>query len=550
MKRWQMGVLAGLVLIPVAVYAAWSGYALWRLGGLGYWAWIVPCCWTLAWWLARRWQPDTAGRVDRPATHWTARDEAAWALVTQRARDAGQIPAEQLLDPHFYLSAAQRLALDIARHYHPHAADPLGPLTVPEVMAAAELALRDTSQWVRDYVPGSHLLRIDHWRMVAEAPRWARLAGNAWWLGTILLNPADIVRQLVAKFSVDSASKELQAGLLAGFYSVFVQRAGYYLIEVHSGRLRLGADHYRDVQRRFGPASAHAPAAEFDRTAATSTASADSARPPLRKETAPVEASRDETSRDEVETRSPPEADASLKLVVAGQAKAGKSSLINALLGASAAEVDLLPCTREMRRYRWSYRDVAAELTLLDSPGYGDSGLEDHQYGELLTALDQADALLLVMDATSPARQPDIELLAEVRRRLALHPERKAPPVIGVLTHIDGLRPLLEWAPPYDWQQPTRPKEQTIHDAVEYNAGLFQPPLRTLAPVCLDRARDRVYGLEEWLLPALIAQLDEARACALLRHLHHDWDRQKIRHLWQQLVNVGRKLWQPVGTGR
>lgn len=528
MKRWQIATLGTLVLVPILVYALWGGYAIWRLGGLGYLAWIVPLAWTVAWWLARRWQPQGGHSTAPASTHWTERDEAAWRIVARRAEGAVEIPPEQMLDPHFYLTAAQHLALDVARHYSPNAADPLGRLTVPEVMAAAELALRDTSQWVRDYVPGSHLLRIDHWRMVAQAPRWARLARNAWWVGSILLNPAEIVRQLISKVSVDSASRELQAGLLAGFYAVFIQRVGFYLIEVHSGRLRLGADHYRDVQRRFGPPSPHS-AAESPTPPSTAAPPA-AARPPGK-----------------ANAKTPPGAeDGALTLVVAGQAKAGKSSLINALLGSSQAAVDILPCTHEVRRYRLRVRGTDAELALLDSPGYGDDGLTDPQLDEIHSALEFADALLLVLDATSPARQGDLQVLDQLATRLRRHPERKAPPVIGVLTHIDGLRPVLEWDPPYDWQNPTRPKERTIRDAVEYNAEQFGARVRAFVPVCTDGARNRVYGLEEWLFPVLLSNLDETRACALLRHLHQDWDRQKIKQLWQQLANLGQSLWQRI----
>ncbi len=84
-------------------------------------------------------------------------------------------------------------------------------------------------------------MRSDLWRTGAQAPRWAKLASRAWWVGSILLNPADIVRKLVTKVSMDAATGDLQAGLLAGFHAVFLQRAGFYLIEVHSGRLRRGA---------------------------------------------------------------------------------------------------------------------------------------------------------------------------------------------------------------------------------------------------------------------------------------------------------------------
>jgi len=532
MKRWQLATLAALFLVPVAVYVGWSGYALWKLGGVGYYAWLLPLAWTLAWWLARRWQPRSDQQIDGPAEHWTQRDEAAWEIVKKQAGRAVDVTPESLLDPHFYLTTSQKLALDIARHYHPQAADPLGPLTVPEVMAAAELALRDTSQWVRTYVPGSHLLRIDHWRLIAEAPRWGRIVGNVWWVGSIVLNPADLIRQLISKLTVDSASREVQTGLLACFYSVFVQRAGFYLIEVHSGRLRRGADHYLDAQRRFGPAAPQAAFPLDDRPA------------PVESRTEPaVEPARDTTAPRASASSSSGASDEAISLVVIGQAKAGKSSLINGLLGKAEAAVDILPCTKSVRRYRWKRGAAGAELVLLDTPGYADDGLTDEQLEELETALENADGLLVVMKATSPARSADLAVLDRLRQRRAARPELKAPPTIGVLTHIDGLRPVLEWAPPYDWQAGERPKEKSIRDAVSYQREVFGDRLVAIAPVCTDVAHDRLYGLQDWLLPAIVSKMSEARACAFLRYLHEDWNDHKIEHLWQQLSAIGKSLW-------
>ncbi len=583
MKRWQGVLLAGLVILPLAFYAAWTGYAVWQLGGVGYFAWVVPLSWTIAWWLGRRWLPKPAVADAPPPTHWTTRDESAWKLVLARAERAGELDATRMLDPHFHLSAAQELALEIARHYHPQAADPLGPLTVPEIMAAAELALRDTSQWVRDYVPGSHLMRIDHWRMVAQAPRWAKLASRAWWVGSILLNPADIVRKLVTKVSMDAATGDLQAGLLAGFHAVFLQRAGFYLIEVHSGRLRRGAEHYLAAQRRFGasgpggpdgpgrdatPAPRHPPtrvngAAIGERpgslvpvnrialpAADKHHADEHRANEHLANENHADEHRANERYADTHQADGGERADEqAVRLLVLGQAKAGKSSLINALLGEAEARVDVVPCTRSIRRHRAVLPGSTVDFSLLDSPGYGDEGLSAELLEEIQEAATTADLVLLVLDATQPARNRDLEMLDAVRSAFASRPERKLPPVIAVLTHIDGLRPVLEWAPPYDWRNPRRPKESSIRDAIDYNAELLGNRVAAVVPVCGDFTRGRVYGIEEYLLPAIAARLGEAKACSLLRHLHHDWDRERIQHLWRQFANVGKSIWRNLGVG-
>ena len=56
-----------------------------------------------------------------------------------------------------------------------------------------------------------------------------------------------------------------------------------------------------------------------------------------------------------------------LRIAVAGQISAGKSSLINALLGRDVAEVDVIPTTDAARTYETTFDDV--EAMLLDMPG-------------------------------------------------------------------------------------------------------------------------------------------------------------------------------------
>ena len=126
--------------------------------------------------------------------------------------------------------------------------------------------------------------------------------------------------------------------------------------------------------------------------------------------------------------------------------------------------------------------------------------------------------------------------------RFVKEPRLRRPPVVGALTHIDVLSPLMEWSPPYDWQNPSRPKEQSIHDAVAYNVGILDQRLAAIVPVCSDRERVQPYGIEEWLIPALCGVLDEGRARALVRGLHRQADSERIRELMSQFLNVGRTL--------
>lgn len=105
-----------------------------------------------------------------------------------------------------------------------------------------------------------------------------------------------------------------------------------------------------------------------------------------------------------------------------------------------------------------------------------------------------------------------------------------------MLTHIDLLSPSLEWAPPYDWKNPTRVKEQQIADAVAAVYEQLGGLLDGVVPVCT--ASGKVYGIEEWLLPTFTGLLDQAHAVAFLRCIKAEVDTGKARKVFHQLLAV------------
>lgn len=86
------------------------------------------------------------------------------------------------------------------------------------------------------------------------------------------------------------------------------------------------------------------------------------------------------------------------KIMVYGVYNAGKSTLINALVGRAVAEVDDIPTTDRITPYDWEYQHQ--HYTLLDSPGI-DAPLEH----ELITneTLDKSDAVIMVVNPTGVA---------------------------------------------------------------------------------------------------------------------------------------------------
>ena len=504
MNRWQLITFLVLILLPLLLFGGVGAWALWNEGHLVWLSWCLPASWGLAWLMVYR-----TKRLEVPLPEiglrdqWTPHDHRALELVEAEQQRLDGVTGEELTDVRFFRQRTVELATKLAQHYHPKAKDPLDKLSVVEILTVAQLVAEDLEQWFQSYVPGSHLITVGQWRMLAQAPAWWKTATNVGWIAAVAANPlVGLGRYAVSKVVVDPVTRQLQAGVLGSFFTFYLRQVGYYLIELNSGRLRAGAAAYRRAMQHLEPP---------DGTGAPSP------------EVAPAEP-------------------LTVTIAVIGQVKAGKSSLVNCLLGDQRAAVDVLPLTRDVDRYELRLEESRDRLILLDTPGYSDAGATRAQVDATREAVRQADLILLVMAATSPAKQADAKMLDELNDWFRDQNRLKPPPMIGVVSKIDGLRPVMEWSPPYDWEHPIRPKEQSIHEAVDFARQSMGQNLPLVVPVCTDREHGVVYGIEEWLLPMLIVQLDEARAVSLVRSMHRDYDSQKLLKILSQFVEVGRRI--------
>src|SRR5262249_22484315 len=124
-------------------------------------------------------------------------------------------------------------------------------------------------------------------------------------------------------------------------------------------------------------------------------------------------------------------------IAVIGQVKAGKSSLINALLGERKAQTDVLPLTTDVTRYDLVAPGVPTHLVLLDTTGYGRAGAAADNLEETADAVQGSDLVLLVTHARNPARKADVDFFTRLRQWFVDRPHLRFPPAIVVLTHVD-----------------------------------------------------------------------------------------------------------------
>lgn len=501
MSTRRLIAVALLALAPFAFLTAVGSYHLYSTGwGFIAW-WPMMGCFALAYFLGWRWTRRSRAKllpdigIGEPPATWTDRDRQAWRVVEARAAAVTTISAEEVVDAHRYADTAIALALDVARVYRPDAADPFGHLTLPEIVTCAELVARDLNDRVTKYVPGSHLFRVDDWKSAKRAIDWGKTALDVSWFARAVVNPINTGLQYVASKASGSILNRVQENVMLWFHTAFVHELGKHLIELNSGRLKVGADKYRELIEKNGPIGAPS----------------------------------------------------SLTIALVGQVKAGKSSLANALLGEHRAATDTLPATAGATKYALNLPDLPP-MTLVDTAGYGAAGPTEAEIANAVAAAENADLILVVGHARTAARTADVAMLNRLENAFAAKPHLRFPPAIVALTHVDLLTPAMEWAPPYDWKAGDRKKETQMRDAVSAARADLGNRFPVVVPVCAESGKE--WNVRGELIEMLAAALDDTRGTALLKAFHREGRAGAARKTVDQVLNAGREalgiLWQSV----
>lgn len=506
---WRFALVGFLFALPVLAFAGFGAYYLNTLG-YSFVAWIgLFLCSLSGYLLLIRWTRKGSRAIlpdpgyDDALPYWTDRDKEAWKSVEVYASEAKPPQMDDFSDPNNlkrYAEELQVLAARVAEIYKPGAKDPFEHLTLTELMTAAELVAQDLGTRIEKYVPGSSTFTLKHFKQARQAMGAYQQGMNVYWVVSAFFNPMKTAAQLAAnKLGAQSAWAQIQNNVLHWFFLAFLHDLGRYLIELNSGRLKVGAKRYRELM-----AKREVPPAHTEETAAASATEVDR-----------------------------------IGLALIGPVSSGKSSLINAFFGQQRAAVAQTPLTDRTTKYELDQPGLPP-LVLYDTVGFGVNGATDIDVKSAVEAMDRADLALLVLPARSAARAPEVDFLDRMTAAFARRPELKKPPIVAVLTMIDQLTPAMEWQPPYDWAKGTRTKEVSIREAVSAAKDALSHRVAEVVPVCSQAGR--LYGVKEELLPEIVERLGEARGVGLLRALHMTDMIATTKKIAGQVWQAGREL--------
>jgi len=516
MKRWKFWwlVLGGLLLVPYVLLFITGSLWLYQYGMLK-WYIAIGVVLTLVSSAVMHWMRLDAMRRaalegsqsaamgypsgGEPDPNWPPLARQAWDEVESivRRAEAEDLPLDQ---PDRIWQVFHEVLERVARQYHPEASQPELETPVPHVFWTVERVARDFREAFSENIPGADIFTLgDFWRL-KRLREWYRQFYFFYRIVTIGWNPISALFREARDAATDKMVVTSTSDIKRWAVEFCIRRAGFYAIQLYSGHQewdQAGLQAFRTPESRRHAERAAAFTGQL--------------------------------------------AEEPLRILIAGQVKSGKSSVINALFGEPRAAVDVIPRTQYIEPYVLE-REGLPQAILLDTAGYDAADAPGDPFAPLEEEILRCDLVLLVCTALSASRQADRRLLDQLRAFFQRHPERLTPPLVVVLTHIDQLRPPGEWNPPYDLSNPSGAKARNILDAmqaVKEDLGLGEND--RVVPVCLKP--EATYNVEEGLAPAILNVLSGAQAVRYLRCLRKFHEAKRWKRVWQQTLGAGGLAW-------
>lgn len=410
-RWWREALLVVLFALPTLSLSAFGLLWLRERNALLEWLGALLAVTLLAVGLGRLWRrPTIALDLARTDAEAGAAERAARAEIAAIAAGATGADLES-----FEAAGAlgQRIVEKVARIYHPGARNPVTRFTVPEGLLLAERLSARLRRALLEEVPSLRDVKLSLALDIQGTIEPAQRLWQGYRALRFLFNPLGAAIAEARGLVIDRFGGPLVRAALDHAASVMVREIGEAAILLYSGRLRRDAGEIEAAGAR------------------------DAARP--------------------LAFEPPP---GPISILVAGQVKAGKSTLINALSGRERALTSPLPATAGFAAYALDDESAGA-LRLVDS-----RGLSDAPDDGFLAELAAADLVIWVAAAHRADRAVDQAALRRIFAWFDARPAQRRPPIILAMSQADRLSPAAEWAPPYDVASGTRAKESAIRGAL------------------------------------------------------------------------------------
>lgn len=489
--RWNRLGLALVLALPVIVSSVlgfvWlyeRGWLLWFvLASAGLYAAVRGGM------LVARWQArDEIGPHElhgpEPDPDWSDAECAAFERARARINTRLQAPIPWTELPAEALVVVEEIAADMSEGKR-SALD----FTVPEALLLIDRVALQYRAFLLQNVPLSDRLsvRTMHWvwrKQDTALTAWE--TGFLAWRGVrLLMNPAVGLLREAERALASGLQDRLTDRFRRDAQAILLEEAAQAAVDLYSGRLR----------------------------------------------TSDVELARIAVIADQRDRALAPAEDQPLRIVVVGQTGAGKSTLINALLGHEAAEADAAPVTGTPTAYDWSLDGIAVRL--IDTPGL-DGGVKSMK--RIATQMAEGDLVIWVHRATRPGRAADTALAARFAEVMAQAPHRRVPAVLHVGNGADLL--LRDWPRPEN--QLTPADHATVDAAMQFIGATMRTP--QVLPL---RAEPPDWNMDA-LRAAILAALPDARRSQRNRHRSEAVDagiRGNVMRAGRGAKTVAKTLW-------
>lgn len=490
--RWHIHF--AVVLIPFSIPLAAGVYWLWMNQMLILWAGASAAL-GVCWWLIIRLFRSHRSNLElldvSTAIGSSPQNQQAYKTI-EAISVVRRSSNPDLSSSQFYIQTLLEVMQSVAKQYHPKSKDALLEIKLPYLLKVIEMLAQDLRVNLAENIPGSHVFSLNDF---ARSQRFASRSRELYRIFRIVTAGLDPVSAMIRELKMvtnqsilSQSADELKRWLI----DAYIKKIGYYAIELYSGNMVL------DDQL-------------------------------LSKPTCLSQQQLSEINRREKSVAAEP-----FRILVLGQTNAGKSSLINALFGTVKAETGVIP-VKGISSYILERPDLETAV-IMDCEGYGRSDCAQ-LIAQGAKEIVRSDMILLTVSATNAARQVDKQMLEAIKKQFAAHGKSNFPAIIVALTHIDQLRPVREWNPPYDVIHPDSQKAQSIRMAMEMLAKELELEIDQIAPVNLKSGFE--YNIEEGLIPAIFQQLEQAEQVRYLRCLKEYRKEDHWRLLWKQSKSTG-----------